>query len=265
MRKQLLLTLILAVIVAVPAFAQLAPPNSAGAAIGHVHLNANDVEIQRKFWTDVGGQVVNREKIVMVQFPGIYVLLRKQDYKGGSVGSVINHFGFYVKDFDKAVARWKAAGLNWEPGNNPGQGYLNGPDSVRIEIYENKSISTPMAMHHIHLWVPDPTAAQKWYVQHFGATAGKRAQFDTANVPGTEITFNKVEMPQAPTKGRSVDHMGFEVRNLNAFVAKLQAAGIKTDGPIRNSANAAGIRLTYVTDPWGAEIEITEGLANPKS
>src|SRR5438094_566859 len=134
MKKQLLLTLILAAIVATPAFAQLASPNAAGVAAGHIHLNANDVEVQKKFWTDVGGTVINREKLVMVQFPGIYVLLRKQDYNGGSVGSVINHFGLYVKDFDKAVARWKAAGLNWEPGNNPGQGYLNGPDSVRIEI-----------------------------------------------------------------------------------------------------------------------------------
>src|SRR5438876_1179645 len=131
MKKQLLLTLTFVVIVATPAFAQLASPNSSGVAAGHIHLNANDVEVQKKFWTDVGGKIVNREKLVMVQFPGIYVLLRKQDYNGGSVGSVINHFGLYVKDFDQAVARWKAAGLNWEPGNNPGQGYLNGPDSVR--------------------------------------------------------------------------------------------------------------------------------------
>ena len=42
----------------------------------------------------------------------------------------------------------------------------------------------------------------------FGATPGKRAQFETANVPGTEITFNKVEMPQAPTKGRSASSSG---------------------------------------------------------
>ena len=62
MKKQLLLTLILAVIVSVPSFAQLAPPNAAGAAIGHVHLNANDVEVQKKFWTDVGGKIINREK-----------------------------------------------------------------------------------------------------------------------------------------------------------------------------------------------------------
>src|SRR3989475_6386253 len=79
MKKQLLLTLTFVVIVATPAFAQLASPNSSGVAAGHIHLNANDVEVQKKFWTDVGGKIVNREKLVMVQFPGIYVLLRKQD------------------------------------------------------------------------------------------------------------------------------------------------------------------------------------------
>jgi hypothetical protein len=50
----------------------------------------------------------------------------------------------------------------------------------------------------------DPLEAQKWYVQHFGATPGKRLQFETANVPGTEITLGKADAPQLPTKGRSV-------------------------------------------------------------
>src|ERR1700704_2045686 len=94
-----------------PAFAQLAAPNASGAAIGHLHINASDVDAQSRFWTSVGGKIVQREKITMVQFPGIYILLRKQDYTGGSVGSTINHFGFYVKDFEGAVARYKAAGL----------------------------------------------------------------------------------------------------------------------------------------------------------
>jgi hypothetical protein len=55
--------------------------------------------------------------------------------------------------------------------------------------------------------------------------------------------------------------MGFEVKNIDAFVARIQAAGIKTDAAIRNSTNASGLRIVYVTDPWGTEIEITEGLA----
>ncbi len=248
---------------AAPASAQLAAPNASGVAIGHIHINASDVDAQSRFWTAVGGKIVQREKITMVQLPGVYVLLRKQDSTGGSVGSAINHFGFYVRDFEGSVAKWKAAGLNWERADNPqvGQGFLTGPDGVRIEIYENKSIATPMHMHHIHLMVADPLQAQKWYVEHFGATAGKRAQFDVANVPGAEITLGKTDTPQAPTKGRSVDHMGFEVKNIDAFVSKLQAAGIKTDAAIRNSTNASGLRIVFVTDPWGTEIEITEGLA----
>ena len=70
-------------------------------------------------------------------------------------------------------------------------------------------------------------------------------------------------MAQVPTDGRSVDHIGFEVTNIDAFAAKLQAAGIKTDAAIRNSANAANLRIVYVTDPWGTKIEITEGLTPP--
>jgi catechol 2,3-dioxygenase-like lactoylglutathione lyase family enzyme len=261
MKTRLLFALV--ALTATPAFAQLAAPNAAGAAIAHIHLNATDVDVQSRFWTNVGGKIVQREKLTMVEFPGIYVLLRKQDSTGGSVGSTINHFGFYVRDFAASVAKWKAAGLNWEPVQNPqvGQGFLMGPDSVRIEIYENTSIPTPLQMHHIHLLVPEPLDAQKWYVQTFGAVAGKRAQYETANVPGAEITFGKAATPQAPTKGRSIDHMGFEVNNIDAFVAKLQTAGIKTDGAVRNSANASGLRIVYITDPWGTEIEITQGLS----
>lgn len=257
------IVMVLGVVTAAPASAQLAAPNASGAAIGHIHLNAGDVDAQTRFWTAVGGTIVQREKLTMVQFPGIYVLVRKQDYTGGSVGSTVNHFGFYVRDFEAAVQKWKADGLNWEPVTNPerGQGFLMGPDSVRVEIYENKTIATPLQMHHIHLMVPDPLQAQAWYQQHFGATAGKRALFETVNVPGTEITLSKAATPQAPTKGRSVDHIGFEVNNIDAFVAKLQAAGVKIDAAVRNSTNASGLRIVYITDPWGTEIELTEGLA----
>jgi len=256
--------LALTALAAAPAFSQLAAPNAAGVAFGHAHINASDVSNQVTFWALVGGKMVQRDKITMAQFPGGYILLRKQDPTGGTVGSAINHLGLYVRDFQPNVDKWKAAGLKWEPVNNPtvGQGFLTGPDNVRVEIYENKSLTTPFAIHHMHLFVPDLLEAQKWYVTNFGATAGKRGAFETATVPGAEITLAKSEL-QAPSKGRSVDHIGFEVKNIDAFVAKLKAAGIKTDADVRNSANASGLRIVYVTDPWGTEIEITEGLSSP--
>ncbi len=261
--KTRLLLVLTTFAIATPAFAQLATPNATGAALGHIHINATDVDAQTRFWTTVGGQIVQREKLTMVQIPGVYILLRKQDPTGGTNGSVLNHFGLYVKDFAASSAKWKAAGLTWEPNKDPkvAQGFLTGPDGVRIEIYGNDALTTPMAMHHIHLMVSDPAAAQKWYGANFGATPGKRLTFETATVPGTELALGKADGALVPTKGRSVDHIGFEVKNIDAFVAKLQAAGIKTDAAIRNSTNASGLRIVFVTDPWGTEIEITEGLA----
>jgi catechol 2,3-dioxygenase-like lactoylglutathione lyase family enzyme len=248
---------------ATPASAQLAAPNALGVAIGHLHINAADVDAQVRFWTAAGGKLVQREKLTMMQFPGVYVLLRKQDSSGGTDGSSVNHIGFSVRDFDGSVAKWKAAGLTWEPGrpSPDGQGFLVAPDKVRVEIFENRSQAAPIMMNHIHLQVTDVMQGQQWYVQHFGGIVGKRGRWDVANVPGTELTIGKVEMLQAPTKGRSLDHIGFEVKGIDTFVAKLQAAGIKTDGAIRNSANASGLRIVYITDPWGTEIEITEGLS----
>ena len=253
---------LLIVFAAHASFAQLAAPNASGVAAGHVHINASDVDAQVRFWTAVGGKLIQREKLTMIQFPGIYVLVRKQDSKGPMVGSSVNHIGLSVTDFDGSVAKWKAAGLTWEPGrpSPDGQGFLVAPDGVRVEIFEVRTQPAPLQMNHIHLQVTDVMQAQQWYGQHFGGVAGKRRQWDVSNVPGTEITLGKVDQLAAPSDGRALDHIGFEVKNIDAFVAKLRAAGLKTDADIRNSANAAGLRIVYVTDPWGTKIEITEGL-----
>ncbi|MDP8990063.1 MAG: VOC family protein [Acidobacteriota bacterium] len=250
----------LAVISIAPLAAQLAPPNSTGDAIGHVHLNVKDIDAQQRFWSQLGGTPVNRDKLQMIEFPGIFVVLRKQDSTGGTVGSVINHFGFHVKNLNDFVPKWKAAGIPIELGNNPKQMFLTGPDNVRVEIIEDSTLPTPVAMHHIHMFLPDPLAAQAWYGKNFGAVAGKRGAFDTATVPGAELSFTKNDMPQAPTKGRSVDHIGFEVKNIDQFVKTLEDAGIQIEVPIRNSPNAAKLRIAYITDPWGTYIELTEGL-----
>ena len=98
-------------------------------------------------------------------------------------------------------------------------------------------------------------------MKHFGAIAGKRNAFDTANVPGAELTLGKQDTAQAPTKGRSLDHMGFEVKNLDQFTKTLQADGIQLEAPgVRASANAPNLRIAYIFDPWGTYIELTEGL-----
>ncbi len=56
-----------------------------------------------------------------------------------------------------------------------------------------------------------------------------------------------------------MDHIGFEIKGLEAFVKKLEAAGVKFDVPYRK-VPALGISIAFFTDPWGAYVELTEGL-----
>jgi catechol 2,3-dioxygenase-like lactoylglutathione lyase family enzyme len=64
------------------------------------------------------------------------------------------------------------------------------------------------------------------------------------------------------TKGRALDHIGFEVKNLDAYVKKLDGLGVKIEAPVRALPN--GIKVAFLTDPWGTYIELTEGLGPAK-
>jgi catechol 2,3-dioxygenase-like lactoylglutathione lyase family enzyme len=79
-------------------------------------------------------------------------------------------------------------------------------------------------------------------------------------VPGMAFSFRKTEAAQAATKGRSLDHMGFEVRDLEAFCKKLAAYGVTFESPCRN-VPGIGLKIAFLVDPAGTRIELTEGLA----
>ena len=243
-----------------PAHAQLAAPGEAGVTMGHVHLVARDLDASRRFFTALGGTPVQNGSLEMIRFPGVFILLRQGEPTGGTVGSVINHFGFNVKDLKSAVTRWQAAGLTVEPGGQAVQAFLTTPDGARIEILEDTAIAEPIRMHHLHWNVVAVPEMQAWYAKHFGAVPGKRGPFDAGDLPGVNLTFGKVEMVNPGTKGRALDHIGFEVRNLAQFIARLEAAGVKLDSPLRKAGNGT-TSIAFLTDPWGTYIELTEGLA----
>ena len=141
----------------------------------------------------------------------------------------------------------------------PGAG-LEPADGARIEILEDTSIAEPIRMHHVHWNVAAVPEMQAWYAKHFGAVPGKRGQFDAADLPGVNLTFGRVAETNAGTRGRALDHVGFEIRNLAQFIARLEAAGAKMEGPMRKAGNGT-TSIAFLTDPWGTYIELTEGLA----
>jgi catechol 2,3-dioxygenase-like lactoylglutathione lyase family enzyme len=136
------------------------------------------------------------------------------------------------------------------------------PDEIKVEMSEDPSMTVPIASHHIHYYVPAPLEAQAWYAKTFGAVPGKRGTFDAADLPAINLSFTKSDALPG-SKGRAVDHIGFEVKDLESFLKKLESAGVKIDSPYRQLPNST-TAIAFLTDPWGTYIELTENLAPPK-
>lgn len=259
----------IALLCARPALAQLVEPNQVGVRMGHLHLAVKDVDAQKGFWISVmGGTLVKNGTLELIQFPGVFIMLRQAESPAPPAGSIVDHFGFVVKDMPAALARWKAAGIKTEPTENPNEVYVLAPDGIRLEVYGEPALPTPVSMNHIHFYPVDIPAIKRWYVTVFGANPGRRPcvaclsnprMIEADDLPGVNLSFSPSNNPRLPTKGRSLDHIGFDVENLEAFVSSLEAKGISIEAPIR-SVPGTKLKVAFLTDPWGTYIELTEGL-----
>ncbi len=255
----------LALSIAAPVHAQLAAPNAQGVTYGHVHLNVKDIEVHKKLWVEhFGGVVVQKGPLVAVKLPGMLIAFRQAEPTGGSEGTVMDHFGFKVRSLAEVLKGWRAAGYQVTREFTGSEGfpnaYLSGPDNIRVELQEDKSLPVKASAYHLHFLLADPGKLRDWYVQTFGAVPRKRGTIDiTADVPGMNLSFATANPnPTLGTKGRTVDHIGFEIKDLEAFCKKLEARGVKFDIPFRN-VPAIGLNIAYITDPSGVYIELTEG------
>jgi catechol 2,3-dioxygenase-like lactoylglutathione lyase family enzyme len=258
---------LLAGALAVPVPGQLAAPNATGVRAGHIHLYVSDVAAHQKFWTVMGGVPVANEKLQMIQFPGIFILFRKAETKGGPAGSIVNHFGMVWKDLPAAMVKWKAEGYQIEQDQDPNHGYVLGPDGIRLEFSGDPSLSVPVQMHHIHLYPQDVPAMQAWYVKILGGSPCKRAvdgsheTVDCVDIPGVILAMSKSEAKLDPTSGRSLDHIGFDVKDLPEFLKRAGAQGATITQKLTPSNFSSKMRVAFITDPWGTKMEVTEGLA----
>jgi catechol 2,3-dioxygenase-like lactoylglutathione lyase family enzyme len=256
-------------LVAGTATAQPAPVNQAGVTMGHWHIASKDVEANKKLFVAMGGKLYMPGGQPLIMFPGLYIslILGNEKGEGGSVGSVVNHVGFIVDNVQKRVAEWKAKGVKVLPGgalpgggNRLDQAYVETPDGVRMEILEDKMQTVPIRNEHIHFFLPaaEIPKAVEWYAKTFGGQAATRNNAPVVNLPGVQLRFNPADTKQAPTRGRVLDHIGFDTTDHPAVVKRLEGMGIKLDQPV--GKGATGNTITYITDPWGTRIEIVQRL-----
>ncbi|MFL2546765.1 MAG: VOC family protein [Candidatus Rariloculaceae bacterium] len=252
-------------LLALPSYSQLAVPNDAGITFGHIHLNVADPELYTKLWVDhFDGVVIGKNELNMIRFPGFVLILTEAEPTGGTQGSVMNHFGFKVRNLAKFLANWRAAGyeVDREFTGSEGQpnAYVTMPGGVWVELQEDQMLPVEVSGYHIHYLTPDYAELLDWYVDVFDLEIRPRGRIETTtNVPGMNMSFATSDEDTIATRGRAVDHVGFEIDDLEAFCATLVEKGITFDMEYRE-IDRLDLKIAFLTDPSGVRIELTEGL-----
>ncbi len=234
-----------------------------GVGMGHLHvlIGEADYEAHRKAWIEgLGARSEQVGPLEALLLPGVVVVIEKGESAGGSEGSTVNHLGFMVRDLEATVSRWEKLGYEvFEQRPSPTQAFLRFPGNIKVELSEFPMLVNAVEHHHIHLYTTDVVGMQKWYLDTFGGKAGKRGRFEEVWLPGVRLSIAPVDEKPVGTKGRSVDHIGFEIGGLETFCKQAEARGIKFDARYRY-VPAIETSVAFLTDPWGTYIELTEGL-----
>jgi catechol 2,3-dioxygenase-like lactoylglutathione lyase family enzyme len=240
-----------------PAVAQRGVPN---VTFGHIHINSADPDMTVAFWTDIVGLTTwSRGSLNGVSTLGVLILITRSAPSGPSAGSAIDHIGFKVPDLQPFIAKLaKTSYKSFQPANE--QLMIDGPDGVRIELVEDSSMYAPLQFDHLHFYATRPNDLLAWYAQVFGARPAGEDQPNTSHVSGAALSFAHADSV-SPTAGRAIDHIAFEIKNLESFCKKLAADGIKFDSPYQVLPQLR-VSAAFLTDPSGARIELTEGLAH---
>jgi catechol 2,3-dioxygenase-like lactoylglutathione lyase family enzyme len=275
----LFVIIVLALASAPRASAQLLVAKDGPIVYGHHHLNTTNMAAQKKFFVDtLGGTAIkigsNQQEIV--KFPNVLIFFRtNQAPTGGTRGTTVNHIGFSVPDLRPVIDKIKANGFQMITRSetlptdevkddiairgNTRLAFALGPDDVKVELIQAAALTVPITLNHIHFFHPQNTEMRDWYAKTFGAKPRETPNFAAADLPGVALNFTKSPDPVVGTQGRALDHIGFEVKNLEEFTKKLEGMGIKLERPYTKVA-ALNIAIAFIKDPWGTYIELTEGL-----
>jgi len=179
------------------------------------------------------------------------------------------------------IADAKAKGV--QPAGGAGFAYLQGPEGAIIEYQGNMPAER---FNHVHMYRDDPFCDQLWYQKHLNAQLGARGSPYTESnckVPrGTDrtwpalekegmyrtaaapVTFGDVSLnsyirqddhPLVSTRGHLADHFALSVNNLDGWIRKLRAEGVKF---LEQPYKLGDLRAVMIEGPSHEAIELVE-------
>ena len=182
------------------------------------------------------------------------------------------------------IAEARATGV--QPTLTGGFGYMRGPDRALVEYAGNHPAER---FNHVHLYQDDPFCAQLWYQTHLNAPiyAGRTSRTPITETtctvprgpdrswpaldregmfrtPSAAVVFGDVALPWyarqgdrplASSRGQLHDHIALSVADLDAWVAKLRAEGVRfLEEPYR----LGDTRAAMIEGPSREALELVE-------
>lgn len=227
----------------------------------HMHLTTTDHAAALEWYMKyMGGEDVGHKDRLKIGDTWFIFFKRKEGFLG-SVGSTVDHFGISFPDLDAKMTEFRDAGIKITgEAREIGPikfGFIEDPWGTRIEVMQDPDM---LGFHHIHLKGPEPAAMLDWYENAFG---GERTKFkgllDAIRYDKVWLQAQDSQEAMAPTKGRAIDHLGWEVPDMAKTAKELKDKGVKfTMEPIGFPRKEIATFLAIVEDPSGTTIELVQ-------
>ena len=223
---------VIALGVCAPSWAQYeAPP------FDSIHLAVPEISQARDWYlTNIGGNVgETADQIAFGKWTSdhplpIQLIFSVSANALPSAGSVIDSVGFSFGDVGEKMKELQAAGIKVVTPVSESGGYwkravVEDPWGTRLELVEDPDL---LGLHHVTLMVRSPQESIAWYVRAFGG--------DHATVRGRDaIRYRDLSLfylfavkgdSTVPSKGHSIDHLGWGPLDLDKVVNDLKTLGV---------------------------------------
>lgn len=111
-----------------------------------------------------------------------------------------------------------------------------------------------VSMGHVHLNVADPSAHQRLWVEHFGATAFEHEGIPGVRLPHLLLLYRR-QVPTGGFQGSVMEHFGLKVRSTAEVLERWRAAGLTVQAEF---TGAEGFPNAYLLFPDDMRLEIQQ-------
>ena len=174
-------------------------------------------------------KVRREERLQDLVKPRLIFFVRKENLKGAQEARSTISAGL-VRDLDAKMKEFGEAGIRIlsQPRSigSIKYAYIEDQWGTKIEVLQDAG---HLGFHHVHIYTTDPETTRDWYKDVFGGrTISYLGSITALDYGAAKLFFRgQARITQiAPSEGRSLDHIGFSVANLDTAAEKIKEKGV---------------------------------------